>query len=183
MLDIKFIRENAELVRAAAKKKRVEFDLDKLLAADGRRLQLLKTVETERARQNEMGEKIVSAPAEEKSKLIAEMALVKGEFKKNEEAMAAVMKEWRQLMLGVPNIPDISVPDGQDESGNAELAVWGKKPKFDFEPKDHLALMTALGMVDFERGGKDHGLRGYFLIGRGTELAWALFNYTREFFA
>jgi len=183
MLDIKFIRENAELVREAAKKKRVEFDLDKLLAADGRRLQLLKTVETERARQNEMGEKIVSAPAEEKSKLIAEMALVKGEFKKNEEAMAAVMKEWRQLMLGVPNIPDISVPDGQDESGNAELAVWGKKPKFDFEPKDHLALMTALGMVDFERGVKVHGFRGYFLIGRGTELAWALFNYTREFFA
>ncbi|MBI4136160.1 MAG: serine--tRNA ligase [Candidatus Vogelbacteria bacterium] len=183
MLDIKFIRENAELVREAAKKKRLEFDLDKLLALDGRRFELLKTVETERARQNEMGEKIAAASAEEKSKLIAEMTLVKGEFKKHEEALAAVMKEWRQLMLAVPNIPDISVPDGQDESGNVELAVWGKKPKFDFEPKDHLALMTALGMVDFERGVKVHGFRGYFLIGRGTELAWALLNYTREFFA
>ncbi len=183
MLDIKFIRENAELVREAAKKKRLEFDLDKLLALDSRRLELLKTVEAARARQNEVGEKIASAPAEEKSKLIAEMAVVKGELKKQEEAMAAVMKEWRQLMLNVPNIPDISVPDGQDESGNVELAIWGKKPKFAFEPKDHLALLTALGLVDFERGIKVHGFRGYFLIGQGAELAWALLNYTREFFA
>lgn len=183
MLDIKFIRENAELVRAAAKKKHLEFDLDKLLAVDGRRLELLKIVEAVRARQNDVGEKISQAPAEEKSRLIAEMAVVKDELKKHEEEMAKTMTDWRQLMLTVPNIPDISVPDGQDENCNVEAAVWGKKPKFDFVPKDHLALMTSLGLVDFERGVKVHGFRGYFLVGRGTELAWALLNYTREFFA
>ncbi|MBI2100680.1 MAG: serine--tRNA ligase [Candidatus Vogelbacteria bacterium] len=183
MLDIKFIRENAELVRAAAKKKRLDFDLDKLLTADDQRLTLLKLVEAARAEQNEVGEKIAQASAEEKSKLIAEMVAVKDELKKQEEAMAAVLREWRQLMIAVPNIPDISVPDGQDESGNVEAMVWGKKPEFDFEPKDHLTLMTALGLVDFERGIKAHGFRGYFLIGQGAELAWALLNYSREFFA
>ncbi|MEK7585507.1 MAG: serine--tRNA ligase, partial [Patescibacteria group bacterium] len=182
MLDIKFIRDNADLVRLAATKKKVKFDLDRLLKLDDERLEFLRAIETARAEQNVVGEKIAKASATDKATLIADMTTVKEKLKGTEESMATVMKEWQTLMLQVPNIPDISVPEGQDESENVEAYTWGKKPKFDFPAKDHIELMTALGMVDLERGTKVHGFRGYFLQGAGAEWSWALFNYARDFF-
>ena len=93
-----------------------------------------------------------------------------------------ITEEWQKIMLQVPNVPDISVPDGESDADNQEIKKWGEQPKFDFEPKDHLEIMNNLKMVDFERGVKVHGFRGYYLTGAGAELSFALWNYGIEFF-
>src|SRR3989338_8245941 len=85
-------------------------------------------------------------------------------------------------MLLVPNVPDISVPEGESEEDNKEMRTWGEKPEFTFEPKSHIELMKALDMADFERGTKVHGFRGYFLKNDGALLSLALWNYAQEFF-
>ena len=92
------------------------------------------------------------------------------------------MQEWKLLMLQVPNIPDMSVPDGDSDAENQEMKTWGEKPQFDFEPKSHIDIMTKLDMVDFERGTKVHGFRGYYLKNDGARLSWAIWNYANEFF-
>ncbi len=184
MLDIKFIRENKEIVAVAAKKKRVDFKVEELIQLDDKRRKLLTEVETKRAEQNSASQKIASAiAADERGKLIAEMKLVKMTLEKEEEKLKEIMKEWQTLMLRVPNIPDMSVPDGATDADNKEIKTWGEKPKFDFEPKDHIELMTKLGMVDIERGSKVHGFRGYFLTGDGVKLCFAIWNYALEFFS
>jgi seryl-tRNA synthetase len=92
------------------------------------------------------------------------------------------MKEWHALMLQVPNIPDVSVPEGEDENGNLSVHVSGIIPEFSFQPQDHISLMLQNDMVDFERGTKVHGFRGYFLQNDGAELSWAIWNHARDFF-
>lgn len=183
MLDIKFIRENKDLIEAAAIKKHIKFDVAELISTDDKRKELLTSTENKKAEQNKFSEQIikVSNPAE-REPLIAAMKTVKEELTKGEEELKEVMKKWQTLMLQVPNIPDMSVPDGDSDADNKEISVWGEKPKFDFEPKDHIALMTELKMVDFERGAKVHGFRGYFLIGDGAKLSFAIWNYAMEFF-
>jgi seryl-tRNA synthetase len=183
MLDIKFIRENADVIKAGAKKKHIEVDIDRLLVLDEARRATMGDVEKLRAQQNEASQKITSATAEEKATLLADMQGVKTKLQQKEEELKKVMTEWQGLMLQVPNIPDMSVPDGAGEEDNKVVHDWGEKPKFAFEPKDHITLMTALDMVDFERGTKVHGFRGYFLKGDGAELSWALWNYARVFFS
>jgi seryl-tRNA synthetase len=174
MLDIKFIRENRELVEMAAQKKRVSVDIGRLVELDDRRLELQKAVEAKRARQNEVSREIPSADADRKAALLAEMGALKGEMKTEEDAHAAVVAEWRELMLQVPNIPDISVPDGLDDSANQELETWGDAPKFDFAPKTHVELCESLGLADFEAGTRVSGFRGYFLTGWGARLEHAI---------
>ncbi len=184
MLDIKFIRENKDIVAAAAAKKRLDFKVDELIALDDQRRALLSATEKRRAEQNAANNSIATAASpEERAKLIAEMKTVKEGLEKDEDALKAVMKDWQALMLRVPNIPDMSVPDGATDAENKEVKVWGEKPEFAFEPKDHLELMTALGMADFERGGKVHGFRGYFLTGPGVKLCFAIWNYALDFFS
>jgi len=101
----------------------------------------------------------------------------------DEEKLKKIMEEWQSLMLQVPNVPDMSVPDGDSDADNEEIKTWGEKTVFDFEPKDHVELMTAHKMVDFERGTKVHGFRGYYLIGDGARLSWAVWNYANDFFS
>ncbi len=182
MLDIKFIRENKDLVALGAKKKRMNFDVAALIAVDDKRRALMGSIEKHRAEQNEASMRIAKAPTAERSAIVESMKFVKESLVKDEEALKEVMKEWQALMLSVPNIPDVSVPDGKDESENKELKTWGAKPVFDFEPKNHIELMTALDMADFDRGVKVHGFRGYFLKNDGALLSWAIWNYAREFF-
>lgn len=182
MLDIKFIRENKELVEAAAKKKHLVVDISKLMEVDDKRRALLQSVEEKRNKQNEANEQVSQADESEKEKVIALMKLVKGEREQEEKKLKSVMEEWQKLMLAVPNIPDVSVPDGAGEEDNVEVKTWGEKPAFDFEPKDHVKLMTELDMADFERGTKVHGFRGYFLKNDGALLTWAIWNYARDFF-
>lgn len=184
MLDIKFIRENKEIIAAAAKKKHLAFDVVELISLDDRRRTLMALAEKGRAEQNAASTQIASAISEtDRAGLIAGMKKVKTDLEKTETELKDVMKSWQDLMLRVPNIPDMSVPDGDSDADNQEVKVWGDKPAFAFEPKDHVELMTSLGMVDFERAAKVHGFRGYFLTGDGVRLCFAIWQYALEFFS
>ena len=178
MLDIKFIRENADLVKDAIRKKRVAFDLDTLIALDDKRKELLGHVEGMRAEQNEVTDSIAKTKdAGERESSIAKMRELKEKLQKKEEELAEVMKEWRKAMLQVPNIPDVSVPEGESDADNKEVRTWGEKPSFSFPAKNHIELMLALDMVDFERGTKVAGFRGYFLKGDGMLLSMAIWQF------
>ncbi len=184
MLDIKFIRENKDVIKEGAKKKHIEVDVDKLLSTDEKRLELLSRVEFLRGEQNKMNNSIATEKDMAiRGQMIGEMKMVKEDLTKNEEELRAIMTEWQGLMLTVPNVPDISVPEGESDDDNQEIKTWGEKPAFDFEAKDHIELMTNLKMVDFERGVKVHGFRGYFLTGDGVRLSMAIWNYAMDFFS
>ena len=182
MLDINFIRDNLELVKAGAKKKHTEVDFDKLLKLDDERKALLQKVEQMRAKQNEVSKQVATADDAQRQELIAQMQTLKESLKTEEEKLKAIMKEWKEIMLRVPNVPDISVPEGAGDEDNQEIKTWGEKPNFNFGAKDHMEIMLDLGMVDFERGAKVHGFRGYFLKGDGVLLNFAIWNYARDFF-
>ena len=182
MLDIKFIQENIKLVAKAAKSKRVEVNLERLLEVDDRRKVLLGRVEEKRADQNVANNKIVKASSEERSAILEKMKALKIELERDEGDLKETMREWQALMLKVPNVPDQSVPEGDTDADNEEVKKWGDIPKFSFEPKGHIELMTALGMADFERGVKVAGFRGYFLKGSGALLSFAVWRYALDFF-
>lgn len=182
MLDISFIRENKDVVAMGAKKKHINFNVDELLAVDDKRKELLQSVEEMRAKQNEVSKQIPQASDEQKTQLLEEMTQLKETLQKEEEKLKDVMTEWRQLMVQVPNIPDMSVPEGADDSGNVEIRTWGDKPNFSFEPKSHIDLMTAHDMVDFERGTEISGFRGYILKNAGAQLQFALQQYVVDTF-
>lgn len=183
MLDIKFIRENKELVSEGAKKKHIDFDVDSLLSVDDKRRELMLSIETKRAEQNAVSDKVVKTTnPEEKAKMIADMKLLKENLQKEEEELKNVMLEWQKLMVAVPNIPDISVPDGLDDKDNKEVKVFGEIPKFSFTPKNHIELMQNLDMLDLERGAKVSGFRGYFLKGDAVRLQFALWQFVQEHF-
>ncbi|MDQ5971673.1 MAG: seryl-tRNA synthetase [Patescibacteria group bacterium] len=182
MLDIKFIRENKDVVAEGAKKKHIEVDIDALIAIDDKRLEMLAVVENLRFEQKKMNFTISTEKDEAvRNQIIEEMRLIKDDLKEKEEALRNVMIEWQSLMLKIPNVPDPSAPEGLSEDDNVVISTWGDKPIFDFEPKDHMEIMTKLGMLDVERGTKVHGFRGYFLMGEGVKLCFAIWNYALEF--
>lgn len=183
MLDINFIRENKDLVKAGAIKKHMDFDLDGLLKTDDQRRRLLKVVEEGRAKLNNLSDKVkMQSDPIAKATLIEEAKKVKEEFSKAEEGLKEIMKKWQVLMLEVPNIPDMSVPEGESDADNIEESVWGEKTVFDFDAKDHIGIMQGLDMVDFERGAKVHGFRGYYLKNDGVRLSMAIWQYALDFF-
>ncbi|MEO6536536.1 MAG: serine--tRNA ligase [Candidatus Paceibacterota bacterium] len=174
MLDIHFIRENADLVKAGAAKKHIEVDIDRLLTVDEERKTLRQKMDDRKAEQNRMSTTIQLASGEEKERLIESMRFVKEGFVELEEKYNKALEEWQKLMLTVPNLPDMSVPEGESDTDNQEIKKWGEPQAFAFTPKDHIELMTANGMADFERGTKVAGFRGYFLKGDGVMLANAV---------
>ena len=183
MLDIKFIRENKEIVQSGATKKHVVVDIDRLISLDDDRLKLMKETEDLRSEVNKVSNDIASgADPALKIKLIEDMRLVKEEIKGKEEKLKVIMEEWQKLMVQVPNIPDMSVPEGESDEQNVEIRAWGEKPVFNFTPKDHVTLMEDLDMVDFERGVKVSGFRGYFMKNEGAMLFFALWQYFMNYF-
>lgn len=182
MLDIKFIRENKDLIVMAAKKKLLDFDVEALILLDDKRRALLQRVEEKRGEQNTASKEIVNASGPERADILEKMKFVKEELQKGEEELKQVMHEWQAMMLKVPNVPDISVPDGESDEQNMEVKTWGELPKFDFEPKSHIEIMQNLDMVDFERGTKVSGFRGYYLKGDGAMLSFAIWQYAYNFF-
>jgi len=182
MLDIKFIRENKDIVAAGAKKKHIQVDIDRLIELDDKRRELQTTFDGKRAEQNAASEEIAKAAGVERGSLIAKMGSVKEALKNTEEELQGVMKEWRSLMVQVPNVPDMSVPEGDSDADNKEVRVWGKIPAFDFEPKSHSELLLMQNMADYERGAKVAGFRGYFLKNDGARLVWALENFVQSRF-
>jgi seryl-tRNA synthetase len=183
MLDINFIRENAEIVKEGAKKKRVAVDVDRLLALDDERKALKLELEGKRAEQNRMSQTIALAKGEEREKLLEGMRHFKRGMEEAEGKLKGVMGQWQELMLSVPNVPDVSVPEGESDADNKEVKKWGEPTHFSFAPKGHVELMTALGMADFERGAKVAGFRGYFLKGDGVLLANAVWQLALKHFA
>jgi seryl-tRNA synthetase len=177
MLDIKFIRDNSDLIRLAAEKKRIAFNVDELVDVDSKRLTLLKEIEELRAEQNKAGEAITVATPDDRQALISSMQILKETLKAKEEEMEGIMKSWRLLMLAVPNIPDMTVPDGTSDEDNVEVRKWGDVPPLSFEPLDHITLMEQHNMVDFERGTKTSGFRGYFMKNDGAMLEMAIWQY------
>ncbi len=182
MLDIKFIRENLQFVKDGARKKRIAVDLDALMALDDKRRELTGALQRKKAEQNESSRAVGAAREAERGTLIEKSKPLKAEIQKMEDELKEALTQWRRLMIQVPNIPDMSVPEGESEEDNKEIKTWGEKPQFAFEPKGHVELMTALGMADFERGVKAHGFRGYFLKNDGALLSWAIWNHARDFF-
>ncbi len=182
MLDIKFIRENADLVKEAARKKKITVDVDRLLSVDDERRVLMSAIEAKKAEQNKVSEEIPQADSARRESLIASMQTLKAEIGADEEKLKPLMEVWQALMLQVPNIPDMSVPDGESDADNVEVKQWGEQTRFEFTPQSHTDLMVRHGMVDFERGTKVHGFRGYYLMGDGARLSWAIWNYANDFF-
>lgn len=183
MLDIRFIRENADLVKAGAERKHIVVDIDRLIAVDDERKKLRGEIDQRKAEQNRMSDIIRLSSGEERDRHIESMRFVKEGAVLLEARYAEVLAEWQRLMLSVPNLPDMSVPEGESDADNVELRVVGEVPSFSFPARDHLELMTAAGMVDFERGTKVAGFRGYFLLGDGVLLANALSQFALTHFS
>lgn len=183
MLDINFIRENQDLITEAARKRHMDFDVTELINVDDKRRQLQTEVDELRRQQNEASDAIGKMQDQEaKQQKINEVKEAKQNLQKKEEELKKVMQQWQELMVAVPNIPDMSVPEGPDDSANQELKQVGEVPSFSFQPKGHMELMGSLSMADFERGTKIHGFRGYVMTGDGALLSQAIWNYARDFF-
>lgn len=167
MLDIKFIRENTDLVKTATKNKGFDVTVvDKLLEIDKERRKLIQETEEIRAKKNKLGKDDI----EEGKKL-------KIDLKELEEKLKTIELEYEKLLWLVPNIPSSKSPVGKNDSENVEIKKWGTPRKFDFEVKDHIELGNNLGILNFEVGAKVAGSQFYFLYGDGAMLELALTHY------
>ena len=167
MLDIKFIRENVDLVKTATKNKGFdETVVDKLIEVDIQRRKLIQQTEELRARKNKLGKDDI----EEGKKL-------KIEVKEVEESLSLVEEKYNELLWKVPNVPSPKSPVGKNDKENVEIKKWGEPTKFSFTPKDHLELGKNLGILDFDAGSKVTGSQFYFLYGDGALLEIALTHY------
>ncbi|TSA43786.1 serine--tRNA ligase [bacterium] len=182
MLDIHFIRENADIIKAGAAKKHIEVDIDTLIAVDDERKLIRQELDAKKAEQNRRSNEIQRATGADREKLLEAMRHLKDGMTEGEERLKVVMSEWQKLMLMVPNVPDMSVPDGESDADNVEVKQWGTPTEFSFTPKDHVELMITLDMADFERGTKVAGFRGYFLKGDGVLLTNAIWQLALKFF-
>ncbi len=200
MLDPRFIRENADLVRKAAADKRIACDVDRLLAVDARRREVQNDLDRLRAESRESGALVGQlrnpkskwaerARAEGKTdadiraeadRVQAELAELKPRIKALEDEDAQVQAEFDTLMLTVPQPPDPDVPVGRDDTENVELRRVGEPRTFDFEPKDHVTLGQELGIIDLEGGVKLAGSRNYLLKGDGALLHQAVLRLAQE---
>jgi len=174
MLDIKFIRENKDLVKDAVKKKFMDVDIDRLLQLDEKRRGLIAESETIKAEQNKLSKELARGKDE---KLLEKSKEMKEKFKDMDEELKGIEHEYRDLMLRVPNIPSADTPIGADDSFNKEIARWGKISEFDFPIKDHIQLGKDLDIIDTETGVKVSGFRGYYLKNQGAILHWAVLWY------
>jgi len=182
MLDIHFIRENADIIKAGAAKKHIEVDIDTLIAVDDERKLIRQELDAKKAEQNRRSNEIQRATGADREKLLEAMRHLKDGMTEGEARLKVVMAEWQKLMLMVPNVPDMSVPDGESDADNVEVKQWVTPTEFSFTPKDHVELMTTLDMADFERGTKVAGFRGYFLKGDGVLLTNAIWQLALKFF-
>jgi seryl-tRNA synthetase len=174
MLDIAFIRQSPEVVRAAVKNKRLDLDVDLLLEADRTRRETVSLLDTKRARKNALSSLIPKAAADDRAKLVAEAKEVRADIERLEPSLAEANKTFEALMLRVPSIPRPEVPIGKGEEDNVEIRKVGAPRTFDFEPKDHVDLMVSLGLVDWDGPRRFAGGRSYALIRQGALLELAV---------
>ncbi len=177
MLDIKNIIENTEKVKEALNK-RGNYPVDDVIAFDKRRKEIISTVEKLKSQRNSASEKIASLKREKQdaSALIAEMGVLSTQIKTLDAELAQVEEQLLHTIEAFPNLPDDDLVAGGKEN-NQVVKVYGKKPEFDFEFKNHYDLCTNLGLIDYERGVKLAG-NGYWMYRNvGARIEWALLNY------
>jgi len=179
MLDLKYIRANAELVKAAVANKNEKADIDAILALDEQRRKLQFDFDTLKARQNQVSTEIAARKRakEDASQLLEEMGKTAEAVKNLNQELGDVSGRLEQLLLTVPNLPAENVPVGRDESANRIVKSWGEKPSFDFEPVDHLAIAEANQLLDLARGAKISGSGFPVYKGKGAQLERALINF------
>jgi seryl-tRNA synthetase len=187
MLDIKLIREQAQVVKEALQKRQMEINIvDQVIAIDAQRRKLLVEVETLKAERNDVSKEISQSkiPKERETKITL-MREVGERISGLDEKVNLVDEELNKLIAVIPNIPDADVPIGKDDTQNPVIKTVGEKPNFDFPPQPHWDLGTKLGIINFEQGVKITGSRFYVLSGAGARLqraliAWMLDLHSRQ---
>ena len=182
MLDIKFVRENPDLVdKACESRQNAHWDREKFFELDEERRSVIAEVEALQAARNsaskEIGQLLREGKKEEAEAKKAEVAANKERIATLDDRRDAVEKELFDLVAAIPNIPHEDVPYGKDDSDNPEVRRWGTPREFDFEPKAHWDLGPELGIIDFDRGVKLAGTRFYLLGGMGARMERALINF------
>lgn len=180
MLDLKFIRENPDVVREAARLKRTGLDVDELLTADRSLLELKKKNQALNEEKNANAKKMKGATPSEREGIIARGREIGSEIDALKPMTEAAERRLQDLMYLVPMIPSPEAPIGPDDSGNVEVRQWGKKPEFSFTPKDHVDLLNQHDWADLERIGKVAGSRSYALKGEMVLLEMSLIRFSLD---
>jgi seryl-tRNA synthetase len=179
VLDLRALREDPEPFRRALARRSPELaaDVDRVLGLDTERRALTTEVESLRAEQNRASKAIGGAGADERERLIVSVREVSDRVKELEPRLAAAEDELKALLARIPNVPDDSVPEGETDEDNELLRQVGDPPGFDFEPRDHVDLGQALGLIDLERAASLSGSRFAYLMGDAVLLQWALVRF------
>ena len=179
MLDVKFVVENADLVKAAMKTRSGEYDVDIVLELDRQRREILKEVEALKAERNRESAQVAALKREKKdaSEIIARMKEVGDKIKALDDELGPVESGLSMAMLSIPNIPDKTVPIGKDDTENVEIRKFMEPTKFDFEPKAHWDLGDSLNILDPATAAKITGTRFTVYRGLGARLERAIFNF------
>ena len=179
MLDLKFITENADLVKKAMGTRSGTYDVDKVLALNARRKEILGKVEAMKAERNRVSDEIARMRKEKKNAddMIAAMKKDNEEIKRLDEELGAVEADLRLAVMSIPNIPHSSVPVGADDTFNKEVRKYGEPRKFDFEPLAHWDIGANLGILDPATAAKITGARFTVYRGLGARLERAVANF------
>ena len=179
MLDLKFIRENLNVVREATKNKGEKADVDLLLSLDEKRRSLLMQADELKHQRNVVSEKIARMKKEQQdaNQEIENMRKVSDQIDALDDELRQLEEKINDLLLTIPNIPHPSVPIGLDEDSNVVIREWGEPPSFDFEPRPHWELGQMLGILDLPKAAKVAGSGFLVLTGKGARLQRALINF------
>ena len=179
MLDLKFVRNNPDVVKEALAKRNADINLDDFLRKEEKRRQIIYEVEQLKAERNKVSEEVarLKKSGQSAEDVIRQMREVSQRIKELDENLADIESSMQQILYLIPNIPHQSVPVGKDESSNVEVRRWGTPRKFDFEPLAHFDLGEKHDILDFGRAGKVTGARFTFYKGLGAKLERALINF------
>lgn len=179
MLDMKFIRDNAEAVKVNVQQRHVDVDIEELLRLDDERLTLLREVEELRRERNEVANKMKSAEANERPALIERGKELKDLISAKETGLTGIEVDWKALLMRIPNMTHPDAPIGATDEENVEVKA-GVVPQVDFSPKSHVELAEKLDIIDFTRGAKVSGAKFYFLKGKLVLLEQALIQWVMK---
>ncbi len=178
MIDVNLIRQDAEAVRQRYLKRGKDIDFTEFLQLDERRKQIIASVEAMKAQKNKVSAQIpqLKKAGQDVAPIFAEMKELGEKISLEDKELADVNGKIKDFLLRLPNLPDNDLEAGGKEN-NKPIYTFGEKPKFDFEPKDHVELAKSLGLIDYERGAKLAGNGSWIYTGLGARLEWALLNY------
>ena len=179
MLDMKFVRENPELVMEAVKKRNGNLDLTEFLELDKKRREITVQVETLKSERNSASQEIgkLKKAGQDATEQMAAVRALGDKIAEDDKELKAIEVRLKEILLTIPNIPADDVPVGADDSANPVVRTWGEPGKFDFEPKAHWDIGEGLNIIDFERGVKVSGTRYIFYRGLGARLERAVISF------